>query len=175
MKVCGCFWNGLVWWFVCSSRHVSSGSSRLARLLSRSNQVPAICVIFIVEIVQSFGELVVCEFYIWWILSHISMESRAQGISLPVAEVRTWMKFMGFQYTHRLFWGKWLHPLPAYHAVLEQSRRSAGGFEFGHSVAPGSPGVSHCHFDAHGWGALKEQQKRLEEEEGRVSWGVCSS
>jgi len=43
---------------------------------------------------------------------------------------------------------------------LEQSRRSAGGIGFGHSIAPGSPSVSCRHLEGNAWGVLKESQQR---------------
>jgi hypothetical protein len=72
-------------------------------LWSRSDRVPEKFVIRILEIVRYICELVVCEFDIWWILSHISMAPWPQGISLPAAEMRTWTKGVGFQYTHLRF------------------------------------------------------------------------
>jgi hypothetical protein len=40
--------------------------------------------------------------------------------------------------------------------LLEQSRRSAGSIGFSHSISPGSPSVSSCHFEANGSGVLKD-------------------
>jgi hypothetical protein len=72
-------------------------------ILSWSDWAPEKFVIQIREIVRYIWELVVCEFDIWWILSHISMAPCPQGTSLPLAKMRTWTKGVGFQYTHLRF------------------------------------------------------------------------
>jgi len=99
----GCFQYGLLWWFYSSSRHVSGGRVWLWRCLSSSDQVTVKFVIHILEIIRYIWELVVCSFHIWWIISDISMAPRERGISLPAAEMRTWMKGVVFQYTHLRF------------------------------------------------------------------------
>jgi len=47
----------------------------------------------------------VCHRWIWHLVDPIPHEhgTRPQGISLPVAEMRTWTKGVGFQYTHLRF------------------------------------------------------------------------
>jgi len=89
--------------FLSSGREASGGGFWLWRIWSRSHRVPEKLVISILEIVRYIWELVVCEFDIWWILSHNIITPRPQGISLPAAEIRTWRKGVGFQYTHLHF------------------------------------------------------------------------
>jgi hypothetical protein len=95
-----CLWQGLLWWFLSSCQQASGGCFRHQRVWSWSYQVLRKFIIHILQIIWVIWELVICEFNMWWILSHISMAPRLQGISIPMAKIRTWKKGMGFRYTH---------------------------------------------------------------------------